>query len=189
VATKPERTKQEAEAAVASFAAAHDIDVIAYWGDVRRGTDDRIIELCRTRRLRRNYDAARVRYTRWTEMRVVISRSFLALMLTSVAVLCGSSARAQDEAATVNDLLRGVKNHDWEIASGAIVALFEHPRFKAQIVPILIDALKTREWNRCGGDMRDNIARLLIEFKAREAVPALLELAASGRRIDHECVE
>ena len=38
-------------------------------------------------------------------------------------------------------------------------------------------------------NLRDAIARLLIEFKAREAVPALLELAASGRTIDHECAE
>lgn len=118
--------------------------------------------------------------------------SFVALTFVSVIVLLGSPARAQNEAATVNQLLRDLKAADYETADSAARAawtLRDRPRFKAQIVPALIEALKTREWNRCSGDMRDSIARLLIEFKARDAVPALLDLAASSKTIDHECAE
>ena len=119
----------------------------------------------------------------------VMPRLLLALVVSATVLLSGGVARGQDEAAIVTGLIRDLRNPDWETAHVAAQELSRYPRFKAQIVPVLIEAIKTREWNRCGGDMRDYIARTLMELKAREAVPALLEVAASGKPIDHECVE
>ncbi len=56
-------------------------------------------------------------------------------------------------------------------------------------MPALIEAIRTREWSRCGGDVRDAIARSLGELGAREAVTPFLELVKSGKPIEHECVE
>ncbi len=119
----------------------------------------------------------------------VTPRLLLVLFVSAIVLLTGAAARGEDEAATVASLIRNLKDPDFQIASSAAQTLSEHPRFKAQIVPALIEAIKTRDWKRCGGDMRDYIARALMQLKAREAVPALLELAASDKPIDHECVE
>lgn len=57
------------------------------------------------------------------------------------------------------------------------------------MVPALIEAIKTRDWNRCAGDVRDAIARALGELKAGEAVVPLLEVVRSGKPIEHECAQ
>ena len=108
--------------------------------------------------------------------------------LLAVVVLV-ATAHAQGDAARVAALLRQLKDRDYEIASAAARELDRSPRTRVPIVAGLIDALRTGEWDRCGGDMRDSIARTLIDLKAKEAVVPLLDLVKSGKAIDHECVE
>ena len=98
-------------------------------------------------------------------------------------------AQAQGDAARIDALIRDVKSSDYEKASAAEGELRKFPRERARIVAGLVDALRTGEWNRCSGDMRDGIARTLIDLKAKEAVVPLLELVKSGRSIEHECAE
>ncbi len=117
-------------------------------------------------------------------------RGFLTLL--GLVVLLGSRAgvaSAQDEAARVSALLRDLKSPDFATAFQAAESLGRHSAYRAQIVPALIAAVKTPDWNRCGGDMRDAIARSLGELNVRAAVVPLLELVKSGRPIHHECVE
>ncbi len=111
---------------------------------------------------------------------------FLALAL---AVLPAGLAGAQDEAATVRDLLQDLRSRDGQAAYGAASELGKFPRSRAQIVPALLQALKTQEWDRCGGDIRQVIADALVKLKAKEGVLALLELVKSGRETGHECAE
>jgi HEAT repeat protein len=116
-------------------------------------------------------------------------RQFLGLAVSAIVALAGGESLAQDEAITVSARLRDLKSSDFERAFTAAQSLGRYPRQRARIVPALIAAIKTGRWPRCGGDMRDAIARTLVDLKAKEAVVPLLELAASGRTIDHECVE
>ena len=114
------------------------------------------------------------------------------LVLLGLVVFLGSPAdvtSAPDEAATVSALLRDLKSPDFTIAFPAAESLGRYSAYRAQIVPALIGALKTPDWNRCGGDMRDAIARTLGELNAGDAAVPLLELVNSGKPIDHECVE
>lgn len=113
----------------------------------------------------------------------------LGLVVWTAVALGGSVAVAEDETTTANALLADLKGADFERAITAAQRLGRYPRLRARIVPALTAAIKTGDWPRCGGDMRDAIARVLVELKAKEAVVPLLELAASGRTIDHECVE
>ena len=115
---------------------------------------------------------------------------FLALL--GLVVFLGSLAdvtSAQDEPAKVSALLRDLKSPDFNTAFQAAESLGRYSAYRAQIVPALIAAVKTPDWNRCSGDMRDAIARSLGELNARDAVVPLLELVNSGKPIDHECVE
>jgi HEAT repeat protein len=113
----------------------------------------------------------------------------LAMVVWIVLAVAGRVALAADEAATVNGLLADLKGADFERAITAAQRLGRYPLQRGRIVPALIAAVKTGDWARCGGDMRDAIARALVDLKAKEAVVPLLELAGSGRTIDHECVE
>ena len=67
--------------------------------------------------------------------------------------------------------------------------LGKYPQHRAQVVPALIEAITTRNWDRCPADVRDATARTLAELGAKEAVVPLLALVKSGTPIDHECVE
>jgi HEAT repeat protein len=113
----------------------------------------------------------------------------LGLVVWTAAALGSSGALAADETITVNALLGDLKGADFERAITAAQRLGRYPRQRPRIVSAFIAAIKTGDWPRCGGDMRDAIARALVELGAKEAVVPLLELAASGRTIDHECVE
>ena len=117
-----------------------------------------------------------------------LRRLLLFLAAFSVAVPAGI-AQGQGDAARVDVLIRDVKSPDYEKASAAEGELRKFPRERTRIVAGLVDALRTGEWNRCSGDMRDGIARTLIDLKAKEAVVPLLELVKSGRSIEHECSE
>jgi HEAT repeat protein len=103
--------------------------------------------------------------------------------------LAAGGAQAQDDAARVDTLLRDLKGRDFEKASAADTELRKFPHARARIVAGLIDALKTGAWDRCGGDMRDAIARSLGELNAKEAVVPLLDVVKSGKSIEHECSE
>ncbi len=120
----------------------------------------------------------------------MVCRGSLAIL--GLVLLLGPPTRlahAQGEAAGVSALLQDLKSSDFETAFTAAESLGGHSAYRAQIVPSLIAAVKTPDWSRCSGDMRDAIARSLGELNAREAVVPLLELVKSGRTIEHECVE
>lgn len=117
------------------------------------------------------------------------ARLLLSLAAAAAVALPPGPARAQDEAGTVNALIRDLRSPDFETANGAAAELGKHPRYRAQIVPALVEAIRTRDWNRCAADVRDTIARTLGALKAREAVAPLLEVVKSGKPIEHECVE
>jgi HEAT repeat protein len=106
-----------------------------------------------------------------------------------LAFVVGASASATAAQTDVGALLADVKSPDFDRAYAAAERLGHYPAERARIVPALIDAISTREWNRCGGDMRDAIARSLGELGARESVVSLLEVVTSGKPIEHECVE
>jgi HEAT repeat protein len=117
------------------------------------------------------------------------ARRLLYLVVWAAVTLPSGAALGQDSARTVSALIRDLRSAEFEKANAAAQELVKYPQHRAQIVPALIEAIRTREWDRCTGDMRDTIARALGELKAREAVAPLLELAKSGKTIDHECVE
>ena len=119
---------------------------------------------------------------------IALRRLLLFLIVLSVAWPAGI-AQGQGDAARVDVLIRDLKSSDYEKASAAEGELRKFPRERTRIVAGLVDALRTGEWNRCSGDMRDGIARTLIDLKAKEAVVPLLELVKSGRSIEHECSE
>ncbi len=107
----------------------------------------------------------------------------MAVVLTAVAAV------AQSDAARVTALLRELKNPDFDRASAAASELRKYPQHRQPIVAGLVDAVRTGEWNRCGGDMRDAIAHHLGELKATGAVVPLIEVVKSGKSIEHECAE
>lgn len=116
-------------------------------------------------------------------------------LVNALAVLAGAGvlagmpigAHAQADGARVRSLIRDLKSRDYDTANGALdrLSTMTHPR--PEIVAGLIEALRTGEWNRCGGDMRDGIARTLGEWGAKGAVAPLLQLVKSGKPIEHEC--
>jgi hypothetical protein len=114
----------------------------------------------------------------------------VSLLLAVVLVTLAGSvtpAQAQSDSAGVRRLIRELKGRDYDKANGALDQLSELTHSRVEIVAGLIDALRTGEWNRCGGDMRDGIARTLGDWGATKAVPALLQLVKSGKPIEHEC--
>ena len=114
---------------------------------------------------------------------------WLCFAVMATLTVSGGVALAQDEAAAVSALLRDLASPEFEKAVTAAQSLAKYPRSRGEIVRALVEAIKTGDWQRCGGDMRDTIARTLAQLSAREAVVPLLELAKSGKTIDHECVE
>ena len=115
-------------------------------------------------------------------------RYALALLFASLAA-CPAPTFAQPDAQAVNALLRDLQGRDFDRAHSAANKLAKYQAHRAQIVPALIQAIATREWNRCSADARDEIARTLAALKAREAVTPLLDLVKSGKPIEHECFE
>ena len=116
----------------------------------------------------------------------------MASLITVVIALFAfaGAASAQGDASVVTGLLRDLLGRDFDRAHGAAERLREYPASRAQIVPALIQALRTtREWDRCSADVRDAAARSLAELKAKEAVVPLLDLVKSGTPIAHECFE
>ena len=120
--------------------------------------------------------------------RRAMRRTTLAVVLPAVALL-PALANAQPDATRVDALIRDLKSHDYDTAGAADAALQKYREPRARIVAGLIDALRTGEWDRCGGDMRDSIARRLGDLHAREAVVPLLEMVKRGKPIEHECAE
>ena len=113
----------------------------------------------------------------------------LCLAVVAAVALPAGHARGQDDASKVSALIRDLKDPDFEKSYGAAEQLPKYPQYRTQVVPGLIEAIRTCDWNRCAGDMRDAIARTLEELKAKEAVVPLLEVVKSGKSIEHECAE
>src|SRR5439155_5967234 len=87
-------------------------------------------------------------------------RPFTVVILAAALVVTAATAHAQGPV-DVKTLLRDLKNPDYDAAYSAINALDAVTQPRAEIVTGLLDALRTGEWNRCSGDMRDYIARRL----------------------------
>lgn len=113
----------------------------------------------------------------------------LGFAVLAAVALPASSAHGQEAASAVNALIRDLKDPDFDKAYRAAEQLGKYPQYRAQIVAGLIDAITTGAWNRCAGDMREAIAGLLGELKAKEAVVPLLEVAKSDKSTEHECAE
>jgi HEAT repeat protein len=122
-------------------------------------------------------------------MRRTVLRRVLILAVLVLLVLPAAWAHAQGDAARVDVLIRDLKSRNYEKASAADTELRKYPQYRAQVIAGLGDALRTGDWDRCGGDMRDSIARTLGELQAKEAVIPLLEVVRSGKSIEHECSE
>ena len=119
---------------------------------------------------------------RWTSR-------LLCLAVVAAVALPAGPARGQDDASKVSALIRDLKDPDFDKAYAAAEQLPKYPAHRPQVVAGLIEAITTRDWNRCGGDMRQTIARALEELKAKEAVVPLLDVVKSGKSIEHECAE
>src|SRR2546425_12788981 len=90
---------------------------------------------------------------------------------------------------TAAELIRTLQGREFTEAVGAADRLGGFASQRAQGVPALIDALRTREWAACSGDVRDAIARSPAQLKAKEAGGPPPERVKSGKPLDHECVE
>jgi HEAT repeat protein len=111
------------------------------------------------------------------------------VLILAALTLVPAFVAAQPDVTRVDALIRDLKGPSYDRASAAETALHGAAAPRARLVAGLIDALRTGEWDRCGGDMRDGIARALGELKAREAVAPLLAVVRSGKPIEHECAE
>ncbi len=120
-------------------------------------------------------------------MRRIVS-SLAPLIIALSFSTTAAPADNQNNADTVDSLLKDLKSADYETAWGAAQSLSRFPQHKAQIVPALIRALHS-EWSHCTGDIREALAQSLAELKAKEAVFPLLDLVRSGKSIEHECAE
>ena len=118
-------------------------------------------------------------------MRRIVKRLVPFILLT---VATSTAAGAQNNADTVDNLLKDLKSSDYEKAWGAAQSLSRFPQHRPQIVPALINALLS-EWSHCSGDIREAIGYSLAELKAKEAAFPLLALVRSGKSIEHECAE
>jgi len=120
---------------------------------------------------------------------VMTARRPLWLALLAIGLLTAIASWCQDSTEVVKGLLQDVRDPDSEKASAAAQDLAAYPQQRSQIIPALIEVLRTGQWDRCNGDMREQIAWTLEKLNAREAVLPLLDLAKSGRPIEHECAE
>ena len=108
------------------------------------------------------------------------ARRLVGVAVAVAASLLAAPGHAQDEASRVAAPIRDLGDPDFERANAAAEQLRKHPEPRAQVVAGLIEAITTRDWNRCAGDMRDTIARMLGELGAREAVVPLQEAIAAA---------
>lgn len=113
----------------------------------------------------------------------------LCLAAVATTALLAGPLHGQDNASRVSALIRDLNDPDFDRANAAAEQLSKYPQHRTEVVPALIEAIKTRDWNRCAGDVRDTIARTLGELKAREAVVPLLEVVKSSKPIEHECAQ
>ncbi len=112
--------------------------------------------------------------------------SFYLLLLCIFFLGSASPARAD----SLEELKRTLQANDVEAAWKAVDAMPAKisPQQREETVKVLMTALK-KEWARCSGDIRQSIALQLAALKAKEAIPALLELIREKKNIEHECAE
>ena len=112
----------------------------------------------------------------------------LLIAVVAAALLTTVTAHAQAPA-DPGALVRDLKSPDYDTAHAAMSAIANMPQPRPALVAGLLDALRTGDWQRCGGDMRDAIARKLDDWRVKAAVAPLLEVVKAGKSIEHECVE
>jgi HEAT repeat protein len=109
------------------------------------------------------------------------------LILAFLSVILSSSTST---AWSSEELKKIVESNDVEAAWEAIheiprdISLVE----KERTVKVLMAALQ-REWPRCTGDIRQEIAYKLADFDTEAAIPLLIELIRKEENIEHECAE
>lgn len=111
------------------------------------------------------------------------------LIVATTLALAGDAGAQAGAAARVNALIQDLQRRDFERAHGAAERLRDFPAHRARSVPALVQAIASREWDRCSADVRDAAALTLAALKAGEAVGPLLDLVKRGKPIDHECFE
>ena len=120
------------------------------------------------------------------------ARRLVGVAVAVAAGLLAAPGHAQDDASRAAALIRDLGDPDFERANAAAEQLRKHPEPRAQVVAGLIEAITTRDWNRCAGDMRDTIARMLGEraldakygrgeFDLRETLQEAIAAATTGR--------
>ncbi len=121
--------------------------------------------------------------------------SALALRATScvsflIAIVCVLGSVSPTSASSLEELKQALGAHDVEVAWRAINGIPRGlaPQQKEEAIKLLTKALR-KEWPRCAGDIRQDIAHQLASLDAKEAIPDLLELIRANKHIEHECAE
>jgi HEAT repeat protein len=121
--------------------------------------------------------------------------STLALRATSsvsflIAFVCVLGSVSPTLASSLEELKQALEANDVEVAWRAINRIPRGlaPQQKEEAIKLLTKALR-KEWPRCAGDIRQDIAHQLASLDAKEAIPDLLELIRANKNIEHECAE
>jgi HEAT repeat protein len=87
-------------------------------------------------------------------------------------------------------LQQALEADDVEAAWKAINAIPQQlsSQQKRETIKLLTKAL-SKQWARCTGDIRQDIADQLASLQAIEAIPELIELIRENKHIEHECAE
>jgi HEAT repeat protein len=106
------------------------------------------------------------------------------------AFVCILGSASPTLATSLEKLKQGLEANDVEVAWKAINGIPRGlaPQQRDEAIRLLTKALK-KEWPRCAGDIRQDIAHQLAALHAKEAIPDFLELIRTNKNIEHECAE
>lgn len=107
-----------------------------------------------------------------------------------IAFACVLGSVSPSLAGPLEGLQQALEADEVEAAWKAVNAIPRElsPEQKKDTIKLLTRALR-KQWARCTGDIRQDIADQLASLRAKEAVPDLLELIRENKHIEHECAE